>query len=395
VNYLVIANLFLLLFLGVADNQAIAALLPSLINSFEISVGAAGLLVTVYSLAAALAAFVSGSLSDHYGRRRFLLTGVIAFALASWFSSRSQTYAELMVARVLTGLSAGTLSTCSIAFAGDWFPYAVRGRALGLISSAYFAAPILGVPLAAQIADRLGWRRAFLFFAALALAVACSALTLPKEKVDPQPSAEKLRTTLQAFRSFFGRRDTAAALGIAFLVSGGLVGFITYVGQWLQSRFNVPTGTIGWVFMFGGLVAVAGAPLGGVLADRWSKRSVSIASDVVLAVSVVVLPFLSWGIGLLIVFGVTSLGAAFRHGPLTALMTELVPGAQRGAFIALRNIASQLGIAAVVLAGGVLYQWHGYVAVTTLCAVMTALVAILLATHIVEPQPLGDRAERL
>ena len=67
-----------------------------------------------------------------------------------------------MLARALTGLAAGTLSTCSITFAADWFPYQVRGRAIGLISSAYFAAPILGVPIAAQIADRFGWRRAFL-----------------------------------------------------------------------------------------------------------------------------------------------------------------------------------------------------------------------------------------
>ena len=40
----------------------------------------------------------------------------------------------------------------------------------------------------------------------------------------------------------------------------------------------------------------------------------------------------------------------------------------------------------VVLAGGALYERHGYFAVTTVCAVMTAVVAILLATHIVEPR---------
>ncbi len=98
-DYLVIANLFLLLFLGVADNQVIAALLPSFVESLNISVGMAGLLVTSYSLAAAAAAFISGSLSDHYGRRRFLLVGVAVFALASWLSSRSATYGELMLAR--------------------------------------------------------------------------------------------------------------------------------------------------------------------------------------------------------------------------------------------------------------------------------------------------------
>lgn len=390
-DYLVIANLFLLLFLGVADNQTIPVLFPALVGSLGISVGRASLLVVLYSVSAAVASFISGSLSDHYGRRRFLWGGVLVFALASWFASRSHTFGELMLARALTGLGAGTISTCSVAFAGDWFAYEVRGRAIGLISSAYFVAPIIGVPLAAQIADRVGWRSAFLLYAVLAFVVACVSVALPKERVSPQPSSEKFRTTVQAFRSFLARRDTAAALGIAFLVSGGLVAFITYIGQWLNNRFEIPTRTIGWVFMLGGLVAVGGAPLGGMLSDRWGKRNVSIASNVLLALAVALVPFLPWGIWLLIVFGATSLGAAFRQGPLTALMTELVPSAQRGSFIALRNISSQLGIAAAALAGGVLYQHHGYVAVTTLCAAMTALVAILLATHIVEPQTLGER----
>jgi DHA1 family purine base/nucleoside efflux pump-like MFS transporter len=394
VDYGVIANLFLLLFLGVADNQVIAALLPSLVSSLNITVGAAGLLVTAYSLAAALAAFVSGPLSDHYGRRRFMLAGVLAFALASWLSARSHTFLELLQARALTGLAAGTISTCAVAFAGDWFAYAVRGRAIGLISSAYFAAPILGVPLAAQIADRFGWRRAFLFFAVLALGVAAGSLALPNERVSSEPSSGKLGASAQAFRSFLVRRDLVAALGISFLVSAGLVGFITYIGQWLNNHFGIATRTIGWVFMLGGVVAVVGAPLGGILSDRWGKRAVSIASNVLLALSVLVIPFMPWGIWLLVVIAAASLGAAFRQGPLTALMTEMVPGAQRGSFIALRNICSQLGIGAVALAGGVLYQHRGYVAVTTLCAVMTVLVAILLATHIAEPIAVDEGAQR-
>lgn len=384
---LVIANLFLLLFLGVADNQMIAALLPDLIDSLHLSVSVAGLLVVVYSAAAATSSFISGTLSDHYGRRRFLLVGIVLFALASWGSSLSRTFAQLMLARALTGLAAGTLSTCSITYAADWFAYSVRGRAIGLISSAYFAAPVLGVPMAAQIADRLGWRHSFLVFAGLAAVVAVLSITLPRERVGLQPTTEKLRRTVEAFRSFLARRDTAAALAIAFLVSGGLVGFITYIGQWLNHSFNIPTRTIGWVFMLGGLVSIGTAPLGGMISDRLSKRGVSIASNILLGVSVAVVPFLPWGVWLLAVFGLASLGAAFRQGPLTALITELVPSAQRGSFIALRNISSQMGIGAAAFAGGLLYEHHGMCAVTTLCAAMTLIVAVLLATHIVEPQP--------
>jgi predicted MFS family arabinose efflux permease len=385
---LVIADLFILLFLGLADNQMIAALLPSLVSSLRVSVGVAGLLVTVYSVAAAISSFISGVLSDHYGRRRFLLLGVGLFAVASWTASRTGTFNQLLLARALTGFAAGTLSTCSITYAADWFEYSVRGRALGLISSAYFAAPILGVPLAAQVADRYGWRRAFLLFAILALITAALSVSLPKDRLSPEPSAEKLRMAGRSFRSFLVRRDTAAALGIAFLVSGGLVGFLTYVGQWLNNQFAVPTRTIGWVFMLGGLVAVGSAPLGGIISDRMGKRSVAIVSNIILALALLFIPFLSWGFWLLVVFSLASLGAAFRQGPFTALITELVPAKQRGAFVALRNVFSQTGIGTSALVCGLLYQRHGYGAVTTLCAVMTGLVALLLATHMVEPRPL-------
>jgi len=391
VDLLVIGNLFLLLFLGLADNQTVPALLPLLIDSLHISVEQAGLLAVFYSAAAALASLVTGVVSDHYGRKPFLILGALVFGVASWMAAGTQSFAGLTVARGLTGLGAGAISTCSIAFAGDWFAYNVRGRALSVISTAYFVAPILGVPLAAQIAGRLGWRATFYFFAVLAAAVALLSTRLPREKREAGPASERWQATFRACRSFFARRDTHAGLVIAFLVSGGLYGFIFYIGQWLHAAFGVATGTIGWVFMLGGVVAVVGAPVAGSLSDRWGKRPVSILGNVVLAVSVALIPLFPWGIGLLVVFGVTSLGAATRQGPLTALMTELVPSAERGSFIALRNVFSQTGIGLVVLAGGAIYEWHGYIAVTTLCAAMTFLVAILLATHIVEPRPAGDR----
>jgi len=225
-------------------------------------------------------------------------------------------------------------------------------------------------------------------FALLGLVVTLSSLTIPREARVPDGVSKGRASTIRVFQSFLARRDTSAALVIAFLVSGGLVGFLTYIGQWLHIHFGISTGGIGWVFMLGGLVAVAGSPLGGILSDRLGKRTVAIASNVVLALAIAVVPFFPWGVWLLILFCVASLSTAFRQGPLTALITELVSQHQRGFFVALHNISSQLGIALAVLVGGLLYERHGYVAVTTVCAAMTALVAILLATHIVEPQ--GD-----
>ncbi|MDE3181705.1 MAG: MFS transporter, partial [Acidobacteriota bacterium] len=354
-KYGVILSLFLLLFTGLADNQMIAALLPDLMQSFRVSVAVAGMLVVVYSIAAAFAGFIAGALSDHYGRRRFLLGGVLLFALASWWASETVTFSQLMMARALTGAAAGTISTCALTLAGDSFDYAVRGRAIGLISVAYFAAPIIGVPAGAQIADRFGWRITFVFFAFVACLAAASMWLLRNEEAGRTGSERnpgKLRTTARSMRSFLVRRDLSAGIVIAFLVSGGMVGFLTYIGEWLNHNFGLTTRGIGWVFMLGGLVAVAGAPLGGILSDRWGKRRVSIVGSIILAISLAVMPFFPWGVLLLVVFGLTSLGTAFRQGPVTALMTELIPWRQRGAYMAARGVFSQFGIAATAFAGG-------------------------------------------
>lgn len=387
-NFLVIVDLFLLLFLGLTDNQMLPALFPALSGSLHETVQTIGLLVVFYSLAAALASFVVGSLSDYYGRRRFLRAGALLFAVASAGAALASNFTSLAVARTVTGFAAGSLSTCAIAFAGDWFAYGVRGRAIGWISASYFVAP-LGVPVAGLIADRMGWHRVFLFFAALGVVVACAALTLPNDAAARVTSAPKLRNTVRTFSSFVGRRDTSAMLGIAFLVSGGLVGFMTYLGAWLHHAFGLTATNIGLVFMVGGLAAVVSAPAGGAVSDRWGKRPVSIASNILLAAAVIVVPFLPWGLGLLIAVGAVGLGVAFRQAPITALVTEMVPAAERGSFVAMRNICSQLGIGAAVFAEGFLYERYGYVAVTVLTATMTALVAVLLATHITEPQEQG------
>ena len=126
--------------------------------------------------------------------------------------------------------------------------------------------------------------------------------------------------------------------------------------------------------------------MGGALSDRLGKRTVAIAGCLLMATAIAVMPFFPWGATLLAIFGLTSLGAALRQGPVTALMTELIPDSQRGAFMAVRGVSSQLGIGVAAFVGGVFYQHWGYVAVTSFCALMTAGVAWLLATRIVEPE---------
>jgi predicted MFS family arabinose efflux permease len=393
----VIANLFLILFIGVADNQIIAPLLPVIAAALGVSVSATGLLVVVYSLAAAGAALVAGAWSDRSGRHIFLTMALLVFSLSSLATTYAADLAWLLLCRTLTGTAAGVLSACSIAYAGDYFAYEIRGKALGYISMANAAAMVVAVPVAAYVADHLGWQKNFLGLGVaglvvIGLNVVSMPRLLPHPLEDENPCAGEPDNARPAWipsgtaRRFLARPDIIACMLIAFCVSGGIAGAITYAGAWMHFQFQVTTRTIGLVFLAGGLSALVGAALGGGASDRYGKTPVGIASSVLLALSLVLLPLLPWS-GLLVgVFALANFAAAFRQGPVTALMTELAPLRARGAFIAMRNIASQIGIATTALLGGILFERFGYGGVGILCTALTLVVVLLLITQIQEPR---------
>src|SRR3989442_1576119 len=153
--------LFGVLFLGVSDTQLVAPLLPLIALDLGTTPGHAGIIVTTYSLAAAAFALLVGPLSDHVGRKKVLVFGLALFTVASFLTYHVSTFNALVILRTMTGLAAGALSTSALSFAGDYYPYEQRGRAMGILSMGYFVAFVIGVPAGALGASRLGWHWVF------------------------------------------------------------------------------------------------------------------------------------------------------------------------------------------------------------------------------------------
>src|SRR5437667_5222175 len=163
--------LFGVLFLGVSDTQLVAPLLPLIARDLGTTPGHAGIIVTTYSLAAAAFALFVGPLSDRIGRKKVLVSGLALFGLASFLTYHVSSFSALVILRGLTGLAAGTLSTSALSFAGDYYAYEQRGRAMGVLSMGYFFAFVIGVPAGALAASRWGWRWVFGCLSVAALAV--------------------------------------------------------------------------------------------------------------------------------------------------------------------------------------------------------------------------------
>src|SRR2546423_9312426 len=186
-NWTVALILFGVLFLGVSDTQLVAPLLPLIAQDLNTTPGHAGIIVTTYSLAAAAFAFLAGPLSDRVGRKKVVVCGLALFASASFLTYHVSTFNALVILRAMTGLAAGTLSTCALSFAGDYYPYEQRGRAMGVLSMGYFVAFVIGVPAGALAASRLGWHWVFACLSAGAASMLIIALArLPAEAMHGQ-----------------------------------------------------------------------------------------------------------------------------------------------------------------------------------------------------------------
>src|SRR6185295_130972 len=195
--------------------------------------GHAGIIVSTYSLAAAAFALIVGPLSDRVGRKKVLISGLALFTGASFLTYHVSSFGALVILRAVTGSAAGTLSTCALSFAGDYYAYEQRGRAMGVLSMGYFVAFVIGVPLGALAASQLGWHWVFgCLSAAAAVMLAIALVRLPRDTMHA-----KHRLRAGAFTDHFFKGDRLAGMVAAFLTSGGIVGFLTYFGAWLKTSF--------------------------------------------------------------------------------------------------------------------------------------------------------------
>jgi predicted MFS family arabinose efflux permease len=368
---LVIGTLFLIFFLGSSDNQMISPLLPRIAGEFGWSEGEVGRLIgTAYALAAAFAALLIGPLSDRRGRRKFLLYASVLFGcslLCVRFISHPITLAGV---RLATGLAAGTFSTCSIAYVGDYFPYKRRGVAMSIVQAGYFAALVVGVQVANNLASWRGWRVSFEAFGALAIvAFGFVLMGLPEDKRHSETSSSYER--FANWRTVFETRERIAAIAAAFFVSGGFVGFFFYLGSWFEKKLKFETRDFDVAYALIGVALLLGVVIAGPISDQFGKRVISIASTFVLAALLIGIPGLEKNLVLYISLMAAALAFAFRQGPLQALATELVPRKARGTLVAARNTASQIGIAVAIALSGALFDKAGYQAVGIFSGVMS------------------------
>jgi DHA2 family multidrug resistance protein len=159
--WVVAISVMLATFMEVLDTAIASVALPYIAGSLAASNSEATWVLTSYLIANAVILPASNWFGLRFGRKRFLLTCVVLFTIASFFCGAAPTLGLLLLARVLQGAGGGALQPLSQAILLESFPPAKRGAAMALFGFGVVVAPVLGPTLGGWLTDTYSWRYAF------------------------------------------------------------------------------------------------------------------------------------------------------------------------------------------------------------------------------------------
>lgn len=326
---------------------------PQLVQAFHISDAQFGLLVSAYTFAAGSSGLLAASYIDRFARKRLLLVLYTLFALSTLACGLAQSYQALMLARVSAGLFGGVLSAQIQTIVADLVPAAQRGRALGVVMTAYPLSTVLGVPLALYLTAHGSWQVPFLAIVGVCAVLApLVALYLPR--LDGHLAPNRGLSVWHGMHHVLRDPRHWLAFGLTALLMFTGSSIVPYVTLYLYSTVGVAQMDIPIVYFCGGLAALAAGRVVGPLTDRFGPLRVFRGMALILIVPMWILTTLS-AVPLWAVCGVMACFMACMSGrmiPAMALVTSAANPRWRGTFMTLNASVQQAALGAAALVGG-------------------------------------------
>lgn len=329
------------------DNYLVAGVLAPMAADLEVSVAAAGLFVTGYSLAYALGAPIVITALRVRSPRRLLLTAIGLSVAINLFAAAAWSPWVMAIARIAAGCVAGLYVPLAGAAAASMVGADRRGRALAIVLGGISIATVAGVPIGVWVSGLSSWRMAFVFVAVMALlATVGVALTVPAGGGTPVVSLRQRLAPL---------RHTPVWLGLAVTITGLTAGLMifTYVGPIYADAPAVGAGYVGALIMAHGLGALIGLWGGSLLVDRYGSRPVLLGSLTLFTVNLAWQPIAAHTLVTTVVFVVVwgVVGWAFLPAQQHSMIATADPE-QAPMLLSLNGSAMYLGAAFGSAIGG-------------------------------------------
>lgn len=146
--------------LSAVDSTIVGTAMPKVVNDLQ-GMNHYTWPFTAYMLTSTISIPIFGKLADLFGRKPIYFIGVITFILSSALCGAANNMLQLILFRGLQGIGGGVLISGSMQIVGELFPVKERGKYMGIISSVFGFASLMGPTVGGVIADNFSWRWIF------------------------------------------------------------------------------------------------------------------------------------------------------------------------------------------------------------------------------------------
>ncbi|HFK3155673.1 TPA: MFS transporter [Citrobacter sedlakii] len=348
-------------------------LLPVIARGVDVTIPAAGMLISAYAIGVMVGAPLMTLLLSHRGRRNALIFLMAIFTVGNVLSAISPDYTTLMLSRVLTSLNHGAFFGLGSVVAASVVPKHKQASAVATMFMGLTIANIGGVPAATWLGETIGWRMSFMATAGLGvIAMASLFFSLPKGSAGTRPEVKKELAVLMM------RPQVLTALLTTVLGAGAMFTLYTYIAPVLHSITHASPAFVTGMLVLIGVGFSIGNYFGGKLADR-SVNGTLKGFLLLLMVIMLAIPFLAQNaLGAAIAMVVWGAATFAVVPPLQMRVMRVAheaPGLSSSVNIGAFNLGNALGAAAggAVISGGL-----GYAFVPVMGAIVAGLALLLV-----------------
>jgi len=276
-NYIFIL-LFLLYFFDYVDRLVVTSLFPFIKADWGITDAQCGMLVSAVYWSIVIFTFPVSILVDRWSRKKSIGLMAIIWSLATAACALTRNFSQLRAARMLIGIGEAGYAPGGTAMIAGLYPEEKRSRMMGIWNMSIPLGSAVGIALGGIIATHWGWRHAFGLVALPGLIVAILFFfvkdykTVELTKTVKETSAKVKMKTGEIAREFLHTPSlilTYFGFAAMVFVTSSLM---TWLPSYLNRVYNIPVDQAGMKVGIIMMMAIVGAPLGGFLADMWTKK---------------------------------------------------------------------------------------------------------------------------
>ncbi|MDI7743781.1 MFS transporter [Lysinibacillus fusiformis] len=356
---IVLTILMLNMFITMGGVGIVIPVLPTYLKNFGVGGEVYGSLIAVFAFAQFLFSPLAGGLSDRYGRKLFIIGGLIVYGISQIIFGLASEVWILYLGRFLSGVGAAFIMTTIMAYVADITTVEERGKGMGLIGAAISLGFMIGPGLGGFLATVNIHFPFFLAGGVSIVAALLSFIVLPNVQPQIKEAANTPRrenVLKQMVRSV--KTPYFVILIVVFTFNFGISNFQSTLSMFLTYKFDYAATDIAIVITVGGF---AGVVLQMFIIDklfrRFGEMKVILVNLLVAALSMILMIYVSGFFIILAVATLFQIAGVFIRPAVNTLISKFA-GNEQGYAAGMNNAYMSLGNMIGPALAGVLLEWH-------------------------------------